>query len=230
MLGLVVVFSVSWLILWFSFKKHISVLGILPSLQRLKEFFLGLFVMGLFCALNLLGQAFFKGNTFSINPDFGLLQALDGIWWTFKAALFEELVFRGVILFILIKWIGLLRACLIAGIAFGIYHWFSYEMFDKGIIPMLYIFVVTGASGWMFAYAFGKTKSLFAPLGLHFGWIAISIVVFSDGPLGQQFLLSSGQDLELNGWTTLLFFLWQAIVIPGLVTWYFVKNYATTKM
>jgi len=64
------------------------------------------------------------------------------------------------------------------------------------------------------------------PLGLHFGWIVVSIVVFSVGPLGNQLLIPEGEAVELGGWTTLLFFLWQAAVTPGIVTWYLLKRYA----
>ena len=64
-------------------------------------------------------------------------------------------------------------------------------MFGRGIVPMTYVLLVTGAGGWMFAYAFAKTKSILAPIGLHFGWILISIVLFSAGPLGNQLFISS---------------------------------------
>ncbi|NNK76373.1 MAG: CPBP family intramembrane metalloprotease, partial [Maribacter sp.] len=79
--------------------------------------------------------------------------------------MFEELIFRGAILYILIKKIGVNWACIISAIAFGIYHWFSYQMFGRGMIPMIYVFLLTGAAGWMFAYAFARTRSIYAPLG-----------------------------------------------------------------
>ena len=226
MVGILIVFILSWLILWFFFKEQITALGILPTGRRLKEFSIGFILMAIFCVINLLGQSYFNELSYSQNSDYGIWESLNGIWWTFKAALLEELVFRGAILYILIKKIGLFRACVLDAIAFGIYHWFSYEMFGGRIIPMIYVFLLTGAGGWMFAYAFAKTKSLYAPLGLHFGWIAVSIVVFSDGPLGNQLFIPQGEALELGGWTTLMFFLWQTVIIPGFVTWYLLKRYS----
>ena len=77
----------------------------------------------------------------------------------------------------------------------------------------------------MFAFAFAKTKSLFAPLGLHFGWIVMSIVVFSAGPLGNSLFVIDGEPLELAGWEQLLFFLWQTVIIPGIISWFLVKRY-----
>jgi membrane protease YdiL (CAAX protease family) len=52
-----------------------------------------------------------------------------GTWWTLFSVLYEELIFRGVVLYILIKRIGEVKAILISCIAFGIYHWFSYGLF-----------------------------------------------------------------------------------------------------
>lgn len=229
MLGVLVVFFFSWLILWLFSKEHISVLGVIPNKRRLREFLIGLLLMALFCIINLLGQSYFKDISYVRNPDYGFLESLNGIWWTLKAAFFEELIFRGAILYILIKKIGINWACVISAIAFGIYHWFSYQMFGRGIIPMVYVFLLTGAGGWMFAYAFSKTKSMYAPLGLHFGWIVISIVVFSEGPLGDSFYKIKGEALELGGWEQLLFFLWQTLIIPGIITWYLMKKYTSPR-
>lgn len=225
MLGILVVFILSWLILWFLSKVHITVLGISPTGPRLKEFSIGFILMGILCTINLLGQSYFKEIIYSQNLKYGIWESLNGIWWTLKAALLEELVFRGAILYILIKKTGIVRACIISAIAFGVYHWFSYEMFGGRIIPMIYVFLLTGAGGWMFAFAFAKTKSLYASFGLHFGWIVVSIVVFSAGPLENQLLIPEGEAVELGGWTTLIFFLWQAVVTPGIVTWYLLKRY-----
>ncbi len=226
MLGILVVIALSWLILWLFDKKHLTALGITPNGKRLGEFSLGLTLMALFCVINLLGQAYVKEITYVRNPDYGFWESLNGIWWTFKAALFEELIFRGAILYLLIRKIGVNWACLISAVAFGIYHWFSYQMFGRGLIPMAYVFLLTGAGGWMFAYAFAKTRSMYAPLGLHFGWIVMSIVVFSAGPLGDSFFIPEGDSIEPGGWEQLLFFLWQAVIVPGLITWYLIKTRA----
>ncbi len=225
MLGILVVFALSWVILWLVNKEHITVLGLIPNQQRLKEFSLGLLSMASLCALNLLGQAYFKEISYVPNTDYGGWEALTAVGWTLRAAAFEEFVFRGALLYLAIRKLGTKKACLIAAIAFGIYHWFSYEMFGGRIIAMIYIFLLTGASGWAFALAFAKTKSLYAPLGLHFGWILVSIVVFSEGPLGNQLLVADDPGIEMGGWPTLIFFVWQAVAVPGIVTWYLLRRY-----
>lgn len=225
MLGVLVVFALSWLLLWLFAKEHITALGISPTFRRLKEFSGGFIVMAVFCAINLLGQAYFQDTSYTRNPDYGISEALSGTWWTLKAALFEELIFRGAILYLLIRRLGIKWGCILSAIAFGIYHWFSYQMFDRGLIPMIYVFLLTGAAGWMFAFAFAKSKSLWLPLGLHFGWILVSIVGLSAGPLGDSLFVLKGEGLELGGWEQLLFFLWQTLVVPGVLTWYLIKKY-----
>ncbi|MEN7341836.1 MAG: CPBP family glutamic-type intramembrane protease, partial [Pseudomonadota bacterium] len=86
-------------------------------------------------------------------------------------------------------------------------------------------FLVTGAGGWMFAFAYAKTRSLFAPTGLHLGWNLVAAVVFSSGPIGNQWLVQQGEGAYASEWITLLFFALQTIVAPGLVTWYLLKFY-----
>ena len=91
MLGLLVVFILSWLILWFLSKAHITALGISPAGRRLKEFSVGFMLMAILCAINLLVQSYFKEISYVQNPDYGIWEGLYGIWWTLKAVLLEEL-------------------------------------------------------------------------------------------------------------------------------------------
>jgi membrane protease YdiL (CAAX protease family) len=102
-IGVLIVFILSWLILWLFSKEHIAVLGIIPSRRRLKEFSAGFVLMAIFCSINLLGQSYFNEMSYEENSDYGILEALNGFWWTLKAVLLEELIFRGAILYILIK-------------------------------------------------------------------------------------------------------------------------------
>ena len=106
MLGVLVVSILSWIILWLLSKEHITALGVIPNGRRLREFSVGLIIMALFCVINLLGQSYFKEISYVRNPNYGFWEGINAIWWTIKAALFEELIFRGAILYILIKRIG----------------------------------------------------------------------------------------------------------------------------
>ena len=225
MLGVAVVISLSWLLLRYVIIEPVSVLGIAPTRQHLKELAAGIAFMGIIGVINFLWQADAKEISYKLNGGYSLLDFLWGTFWIFRSVLFEELLFRGVLLFLLIKYVGIFKACLISSISFGVYHWFSYEVFGERIILMAYIFLVTGAGGWMFAYAYAKTKSLYLPTGLHFGWNFVTAVIFSSGPIGNQILIQQGDAPYWNEWYTLVFFTLQSIVAPGIVTWYLAKIY-----
>jgi len=227
MLGLLVVILISWLLLWWKGDNPLKALGVHPNRQRLKELLLGMAFMAVIAVINFTWQAYLKQVSYQINPDYQFLDFLRGFYWIVQAVLLEELVFRGVLLYLLIKRIGVVNACLASSVIFGIYHWFSYDVFGSRIILMLYIFLVTGCGGWMFAFAFAKTKSLFAPIGLHLGWNLVTAIVFSSGPIGEQWLVQHGTEVQWSEWATLLFFTLQAIVAPGIVTWYLQTRYSS---
>ncbi|MFT5287760.1 MAG: membrane protease YdiL (CAAX protease family) [Planctomycetota bacterium] len=225
MIGILVVFLLTWIVLRFITHDSIEVLGLAPNRRRFKELFVGMLFMAGIGVINFVWQAHFKEISYQLNSDYGVGEMLAGSGWMLRAVVFEELVFRGVLLYLMIKYIGAVRACLVSSLIFGIYHWFSYEIFGSRIVLMIYILLVTGCGGWMFSFAFAKTKSLYAPIGLHLGWNLVSAVVFSAGPLGNQLLLEQGRAIEWSGWVTLLFFSLQAIVAPGVVTWYLTRIY-----
>jgi hypothetical protein len=143
--------------------------------------------------------------------------------WTGKSVLFEELIFRGALLYILIQKIGIKTACLISSIAFGIYHWFSYEVLGNPI-QMIYLLFSTGLLGFMFALSFAKTKSLYLPIGLHLGWNLFNIVVFSQGPLGRQLLINDNNGQRLSGLPSIALLLFQIFSIP-IIVYVYLRRY-----
>ena len=225
MIGLLVVLVFSWLLLRKIGHDPIAVMGLAPSKRRLKELLLGLLFMAGVGVVNFLWQAHAKKIGYQLNPDAEVGTTLFASFWILRAVLLEEFVFRGALLFLLIRRIGAVRACLVSSLMFGIYHWFSYEVFGSRLVLMAYILLVTGAGGWMFSFAFAKTRSLYAPTGLHLGWNLVTAIVFSAGPVGNQLLIEQGEAVAWNEWYTLVFFLLQAVVAPGLVTWYLSRFY-----
>ena len=115
-------------------------------------------------------------------------------------------VFRGYLLYQAIRFLGSRRAVWLDAAAFGIYHWFSYNAFGNPI-AMTYIFVLTGAYGYMWALAFAVTGSIAAPIGLHLGWNVVSYLVFSAGPLGRGILVpaSGAERIAAGNWASLVF-------------------------
>jgi hypothetical protein len=111
---------------------------------------------------------------------------------------------------------------LISSAAFGIYHWFSFGVIGRPG-QMLFIFLLTGIGGFLFALAFEKTRSVYVPFALHFGLDFVPLILFSKekgiGP--QVFLPAFAKDpAGMGSFVALLMFVIHFIVIPLLIFWW----------
>ncbi|MCH4824441.1 CPBP family intramembrane metalloprotease [Gramella lutea] len=190
MIGLLFILTVSFLLLK-ALRIPFSVLGIKPNTSRLKNFLVGLIASALICAVAYILLIELRDYQVNLNKDYTIPDFLYGCWWIFRSVLWEELLFRGALLVLAIKYLGKHNACILSSFIFGIYHWFSYDVFGS-LVPMLYTFTVTGIGGLMFAYAFAETRSIYLPIALHFGCNLLTISIFSEGPLGEQLLVVTG--------------------------------------
>jgi uncharacterized protein len=188
MIGIIVQLALSWLIIWFFEKGDLRFLGFYPYKKRLLDFLLFFIITGLCCATGFLLKMFIAKQQWAINPDLNALLILKGVWFNIKSVLFEELIFRGVLFYILIKKLGSTKAIIISAAAFGVYHWFSHELFGNAQ-AMIVEFIITGAMGLVLAYAYSKTYSLYIPIAIHLGWGIMQQTVFSDGPIGHQLFI-----------------------------------------
>ena len=146
---------------------------------------------------------------------------LNGLRFTVNSVLYEELVFRGYLLYQAVRFLGPRRAVLADAAAFGVYHWFSYGVIGNPVV-MAYVFLLTGAVGLMWARAFVATGSVAAPIGLHLGWNAVGYIVFSAGPLGAGLLVpaSGAVRLTVAGWPSLALNVLLPVVATAIVLWY----------
>lgn len=215
MIGILVLISISWLLLYLIEKKSILALGVLPPGKRLKQLGLGFLVTAILCVLVQYLEAYLKNSSWILNEKITSGLVLKSLWWDFKSVLTEELLFRGALLYLLIQKIGSKKSILISAIAFGIYHWFSYGVFGN-LMPMLFVFIGTGLMGYAWAWAFAKTRSMLLGFGLHLGWNVTYSTVFSKGPLGELVFLSKG-GTELTDWASLLNFTSGLILVPIIV-------------
>ena len=223
MIGILIQLAVSWLLLWLVDKKNLTILGLKPTTGRLLNFTFGFTTSATVFVIYCLTITFLTNNNWTINDDFFVRDFLSSTWWTIKSVIFEELIFRGALLYLLIQKTNERTACSISAIAFGIYHWFSFGVLGDPI-QMTYIFISTGVWGLMFAFAFSKTKSLYLPLGLHMGWNLFNIVVFSQGPLGHQFLVNSNNGQLLTGLPSVGLQLLQLLGLP-IIVYIYLKKY-----
>ncbi len=231
MIEILIAVAVSWLLLFLIEKKNILALGFLPIAKRLKQFLIGFLITGSLCILVQYLEAYLKSSVWTLNENITGGIILKSFWWDVKSVLTEELIFRGALLYILIRKIGSTKSILISAIAFGIYHWFSYGVLGN-VMAMILVFIGTGLMGYAWAWAFSKTKSIMLPFGLPLGWNFIYNTIFSKGPLGELVLISKG-GTDLNDWTSLLNFVTGLIFVPILIliyVRYFVKDETEPKI
>jgi membrane protease YdiL (CAAX protease family) len=185
MIGILVQLLISWVIIWFFEKGNLSVLGFYPTTKRVKDFVFFLLVTAACSSSAYFLRIYFAKEQWMLNPQLSLQLIAEGLWWNIKSVFFEELIFRGVLLYILIKKFGATKAIIISSIAFGIYHWFSQEVFGNPL-QMAIVFITTGAMGLIYAYGYAKSFSLFIPFAIHIGWNVVRSVVFSETVIGDQ--------------------------------------------
>ena len=185
MVGIIVQLALSWLIIWLFNKGNLKILGFFPTKRRLLDFGIFFFITSICCASDFFLRMYFAEQQWKLNPDISASLIFTGLWWNIKSVLFEELIFRGVLLYILIKKLGALKAIVISAIAFGIYHWFSHEVIGDAK-QMAITFLTTGTMGLLYAYGYAKSFSLYIPCAIHLGWNITRSVVFSETVIGDQ--------------------------------------------
>ncbi|MCB9056596.1 MAG: CPBP family intramembrane metalloprotease [Chitinophagales bacterium] len=226
MIGILIELLASWLVLWIYNRKNLTVLGFGLSKKRFYNFSFGLFISSLCYLIYFLATIQLSNSRLIINDNYNTTRFFQSSYWTLKSVLFEELIFRGALLYIAIEKLGTRSACIISAIAFGVYHWFSYGVWGQPL-QMLFVFIITAIAGLMFAYAFAKTRSLYLPIGLHLGWNLMTIVVFSQGPLKDQLFISNGGE-KPGDVISVLLLLFQILALPVIVFWYLRRQTART--
>ena len=211
---------VSWLIIFRIEKRNIFKAWMEPTKKRFKEFIKGFALMASLCVTTQLLLSKSSNITWILSNDLSLEKLLSSIYYDINSVLFEEFLFRGVLLYLLIKYLNNRNGVLISSIAFGIYHWFTNGVL--GNIPaMTLVFLVTGFMGYVFATSYDKTKSLILPAGLHLGWNLINHNIFSNGPNGIIILQANGQPELSNSHLLISFGLYMISIIMVLL---FVKS------
>ncbi len=188
MIGIFIELILSWILLWFLERKDLRALGLLPDPQRLSQLALGIVYPIIYVSIFEFDVAALVYNPYRINPGYHLKDCWHAISYLFRTVGFEDLIFRGALLYILIRRLGNQKAILLSGIAFGIYHWFSWNAFGNPM-QMLIVLWMTGSAGYVFALAFARTRSMYLGAGLHFGYDFASMVIFSQAKnIGVQWL------------------------------------------
>jgi uncharacterized protein len=223
LLGILVQLIISWILLRVLYRENLNVLGIIPSKSRMSQFALGFIFTAILCTVIQLVDSALTNTDWKLNENLSVLGTLNFLWWNVKSVVFEELIFRGALLYIMIRKWGARTGIILSAIAFGIYHWFAFGVLGNFVL-MLVVFLMTSISGLVWAYAFEKTKSMMLPIGLHLGWNFVFNSVFSKGPLGEQILIPQLYKAHYLTDTLSFFiqFLLPNIVVPAL-TFFLIK-------
>ncbi|NOT76700.1 MAG: CPBP family intramembrane metalloprotease [Cyclobacteriaceae bacterium] len=218
MAGILVEVIVSWILLWVVCKEHLPALGITPTRFRMIHLFGGLLVAAACCAAYEIMTTAFGNNQWILNSEITGSAILEGSRYTLVSVLYEELIFRGALLYIAIKKLGVTKACFLSASCFGIYHWFTFNTLGNPVM-MVITFLMTGIAGLAWAFAFAKTGSMYLPMGLHLGWNLCNMVLFSSGSSVQSILVRANEN-KAQGVTSLFIFLFQVLALPLITYWY----------
>jgi membrane protease YdiL (CAAX protease family) len=202
MLFFVALLAVSWLIIYLLEKRNLLRQWTLPFGNRLREGAIGLVVAATAAMATNLFLATVAGSSFALNPESSFGQLLRMLRYDLASVLVEELVFRGVPLYLLIKYFRWRPALFMGAAAFGIYHWFTFGVL--GSAPaMVVVFIVTGLMGYVFGLAYYRTSSLLLPIGIHLGWnVVVNTLLPLNSRAGSLFIV--GGERDMAGWGGLL--------------------------
>lgn len=191
MIGIVIQLIITWALLHFVEHKKLTVLGPYPTRQHVKDILLGLFApIGFWCILNFTIAALVH-NPYQVNPNYTIYDFFTATAYVVKAVVYEELIFRGALLYILIRRMGTAKATLLSATAFGIYHWFSWGILGHPF-QMLIAFLNTGLLGYLLALMFVKKQSMYLPAAFHLGGNFASMIIFSrNHSIGLQLLVKT---------------------------------------
>lgn len=174
---------ISWITIYLIEKREIFSIWLKPFNKRWKDFFKGFFLMACLCIITQSILFQISSTTWTLSKDLNLARLFSSFYFDINSVIFEELLFRGVLLYLLIKYLSKRTAVILSATAFGVYHWYTNGVLGN-LMAMLVVFIVTGFMGYVFAVAYAKTKSLILPFGLHLGWNLVNHNIFSNGPNG----------------------------------------------
>ena len=185
MLQIIILLLVSWLVIWLFEKGNLSVLGLTPTKERLKYFTILFIVSAILSATAFLLRMYIAKEEYIISQSLTTKSVLLETWYQFRTVLTEELLCRGVLLYMLIKKIGQTKAVIISSVFFAVLHWMNAGVWGN-LTQMIIVFSFTFMMGLLLAYAYARTFSLLLPFAIHYGWNLTQNYIFPDTATGNH--------------------------------------------
>jgi membrane protease YdiL (CAAX protease family) len=193
MLGIFILLLLSYLLLKY-YKLDFLFLNLKVNRKHFKDFLVGFFWPVFYLCIHEFIVAEIVENPYQINAAFTTEDFSDTFLFLLRSVVFEELIFRGALFCLISYKLSINHAVIISTISFGIYHWFSWELFGSPT-AMIVVFLMTGSMGFIFAYALVKSGSVYLSTALHLSGNLTTILIFSkDYSLGKQWLVKSFAD------------------------------------
>lgn len=164
----------------------------MPTKERLKLCFYLFVATAICCSTAFVLKMYFAKEQYTINPKLTTSVIFSELWNNIRGVLTEELLCRGVVLYILIKKLGSKWAIIISSILFGLLHWLNNGVFGN-VIQMCVVFAFTFGMGLLFAYSYAKTFSILIPFSIHLGWNLTQNFIFPDKPEGNHVFILAAQ-------------------------------------
>ncbi len=197
MLQLIALILFSWLIIWLFEKGNLSILGLAPTKERLLYFSILFIISGVCSAGTYILKIYIAEEEYMLSNSLNIQSVLLEIWYQFRTVLTEELICRGVLLYILIKKIGNTKAIVFTSVFFAVLHWLNSGVWGN-IMQMIIVFLFTFAMGLLLAYSYSKTFSLLIPFAIHFGWNLIQNYIFPDTNTGNHIFVLAATPPEVT--------------------------------
>lgn len=185
MLQLIGLLAISWLIIWLFERGNLSVLGLTPTKDRLKYFTILFIVSAIISATAFILRMYIAKEEYTISQSLTTKSVLLETWYQFRTVLTEELLCRGMLLYILIKKTVPTKAIIISSIIFAVLHWMNAGVWGN-LTQMIIVFTFTFAMGLLLAYSYARTFSLIIPFAIHFGWNLTQNYIFPDNATGNH--------------------------------------------
>lgn len=194
MIEIIGLLALSWLLVWYFEKSNLSVLGLTPTKKRITYSLILFFTTAACCSVGYFMRMYFGREEFGLNPKNSFYLVSTSFWLTLKSVLFEELLTRGVGLYILLKKVGQKWAIIISALVFGLLHLNTLQFFNNPI-EILLTFLYPFLFGIVLAYSYAKTLSLYLPIAIHLGWNTVENFIFPGNNAIDSILVSMDQPL-----------------------------------
>ena len=228
MLQLIGLLAISWLIIWLFEKGNLSVLGLTPTKERLKYCIILFIVSAVFSATAFLLRMYFAKEEYTISNSITTKSIILETWFQIRTVLTEELLFRGVLLYILIKKIRKTKAIIISAVLFAALHVINAGVWGN-FTEIIILFIFTFSMGLLLAYSYARTFSLLIPFAIHYGWNLTQNYIFPDIAMGNHiFTLAAPPPTVTISYVAFFTMLLLPKISVLIVDYFIVKNTQTS--